>query len=743
MRRFYSLGILVFMVVWPFRLNGQAVKKFYIAMDDHTDYMWSGTVAEYRTAFLQMLDYYLDLADTTSGQASEYQSRFAADGSYWLWTYEQNKTKPEFERLIGRIKDGHISVPMTLLTLSYGGMPAEAVLRSLYYAGRLERLYGLKFKLAMAQENQTLPYGLGALWAGAGAVYSWKGICGCASRIPNAWDRPYDMYWWSGPDGSRLLMKWYSQIRQEPYGIGGYAEARQIPGIISFADTNADFLRRVPYSIVGLFGYGGDDLSSTTDAVIRAAQQAATSSRTVIVSNEIDFFEDFEATYGQVLPTYRAAFGNEWDNLTASLSEVSGSVKRGVEKLRAAEAMASLVNLHDPQFMRARSDVRDQAWIDLGLYFEHDWGGSGSRVSQADRTRWEKDRAAAFRNYVENLYADAAASLGADIKKEGTRTRVFVFNALSWIRTDFADYPYAGSTAVHVMDLTSGAETPCQLVTLKGVSYLRIWAENVPSLGYKVFEIVPGAGTTVGGGPLASVDTLENGLYRLSLAADGAIRSLQDKRMGGREFVRPIGGLNMNELGPGGGTVSIVNAGPVSATLTAVSPAPLAHTTSVTLFRDKDRVDIQNEITQNFSDTAGWTFGINVDSPEVRHEEIGAFIKARLLDQGGAYAPRAARYDWLTLNHFADMSGGGVGVTLSAADNQFFQTGFSTVEVLDTATPKLTILAGGQIDGQPLGLPNQGGDSDFLQRFALRSHGAYSNGEAMRFALEHQNPLVA
>ena len=62
----------------------------------------------------------------------------------------------------------------------------------MYYPGQLERRYDLRFRLAVAMENQTLPYGLGALWAGAGARYSWKGVCDCATgserRRPRARD---------------------------------------------------------------------------------------------------------------------------------------------------------------------------------------------------------------------------------------------------------------------------------------------------------------------------------------------------------------------------------------------------------------------------------------------------------------------------------------------------------------------------------------------------------------------------
>src|SRR5215203_2121063 len=158
--------------------------RIYIANDDHTDYMWTADAATYARVFVEQLDFHLRLIDDTARNAPPFQSRFNADGSFWFWTYERSKTAAEFDRLIARVRSGHISVPYTALVSTYGGQPAEAILRGLYYAGRLERKHGLRFSQAVAMENQTFPLGLTSLWAGAGAQFSWRGVCGCASRLP-------------------------------------------------------------------------------------------------------------------------------------------------------------------------------------------------------------------------------------------------------------------------------------------------------------------------------------------------------------------------------------------------------------------------------------------------------------------------------------------------------------------------------------------------------------------------------
>ena len=56
-------------------------KRIYLAPDDHTDYMWTMDEENYRLAFLEMLDYYLNQIDATAGNPSPYQGRWNCDGS--------------------------------------------------------------------------------------------------------------------------------------------------------------------------------------------------------------------------------------------------------------------------------------------------------------------------------------------------------------------------------------------------------------------------------------------------------------------------------------------------------------------------------------------------------------------------------------------------------------------------------------------------------------------------------------
>lgn len=705
--------------------------------------------------------------------------------------------------MIDAIKQGYISSPLNTIVSCYGGQPVEAVLRGMYYAGRLERRHGLRFPLATATENQTLPLGLASLFAGAGASYTWRGVCGCANKIPNdvLAARPREVYWYTGHDGQRLLMKWYSLARgqvpvesgagtpRKPHtlmvqrrDVGTYIEARNPRMSITYLENDAGFrarhvdpVTREPYRIMGVFGFGGDALARKTgkpggepevpgapgiphiqyfvynDHFHVVAQEQTTPQREVIVSDIVDYFRDFEKTYGATLDTHTVTYGNEWDLYSASMSETSARAKRAIEKLRAAEALATLVALKMPEFLPPRTLSRDEAFRDIGLYWEHNWTADG-QVTNGARAAWQEKIVQNIASYVDALHADAKVRLGGMIAKpKSDAPRFFVFNPLGWTRTDVADHAYRGPAAIQVRDVSTGEWVLHQLVRIKGASFLRILARDVPAVGYKTYEIVRLTAQSAEEPPAATVsgadsEIFENAAVRLVVERDGAIRSFVDKRRGGTELVAMQRGFWLNDLvaGAAGEPLTIVNRGPVSVTLRARSSADLEHTTEITLYRDSDRIDIQNEITANFSDLQHWAFSFDFAAPAVHTEEVGAINLNKLASEGGAYANTHARYDYITVNHFADVADGSGtrGVTISNPDLAFARLGGSTFVKLDTKTPQLNFLAGGQVDGPRLGVKDQNGATYFLQRFALRPHGGYDPVAAMRFALEHQNAFV-
>ncbi len=760
-------AILLFQVVLFTLASTAQVKRLYIANDDHTDYMWTADEAKYDTAFVQMLDYYLDQIDVTKSNPDDYQARFNCDGGYWLTVYEKYRTPQQFKRLVAAIKSGHISSPLTALANTYGAQPTEAVIRGMYAAGKMERKLGIRFRMAVAMENQTLPLGLSSLWAGSGARYSWKGVCACATRITksNFRSRRHQLYNYTGLDGSKVIMKWNNLGINNTY-MGGYAEARGgvkpkdtlegIKTMIRYLDTLCSPGNTYAHLAAGAFGYGWDDLATfVSPFFIEAARSMTTATRKIRVSNEEDFFKDIEKNY-PILPSESVSYGNEWDTYSVSLNETTAKVRRATEQLRNAEALASVIGLKNKTFYKKMADARNGAWEGYGLYWEHDWTADGP-VSQKDRADWQVKIQERISAYSDSLLTNGISELGSQLKK-AANPRFYVFNALSWTRNDVADIPYTGKYPCDIVDLATNKPVTSQLIYKSGKPFIRILAENIPSVGYKVFEIRTGQGRT----GLPDAATLEgyyltNNYYRIKINGAGVLTEIYD-RAANRQLVKAVKGTFVNDLGVTeknpGSPVTIEDTGPVSVTVKAVAQYPVPHTVRVTLFSNQPRIDIEDSIQANFTELQTWSFSFNLDKPTTRHEELGSVLTVKTETNGGHYAAQNARYDWQTFNHFADLSEDNYGVTLSNEDCSFFRLGNSKPDSLDETASQIHALAGGQTDryvvtpaGRKdttrLGIASQNGQTDFKYRFSLTTHSkAFDPVDAMKFSLVHQNPLV-
>ena len=725
-------------------------KTIYLAPDDHTDYFWTADDVQYRAAFIETLDYYLDRIDENIDQPLEFQPKWNCDGSLWLWEYEHHKTKQEFDRLMTRVADGHISSPLNALVSTYGGQPAEAVLRGMYYAGDLERRFDVKFPLAVAMENQTLPVGLGALWNGAGAKYSWRGICGCATKMPYApfQKRDHEIYWWRGLDGSRILMKWYS-LGDSNESIGGYAEARKPDKAIDFVTTNQGFLKRHPYATVGLFGQGWDDLKTLDNSFPGIARRRTTKKQKVIVSNEEDFFRAFERKHGGNLPVVTEAYGNEWDILCASMAEQTARVRRSVERLRTAEAIAAIVNRHDPNFWPQRKTQRDLAHLNLGLYWEHDWTADAYEAMRTKRAQWQKRLADQISDYVDRLLIDAKTKLATLVKHEpatdGQTESYLIFNPLGWKRDAVVAINRDFRRPIKIIDVNTNSVLD-HFRTDEGKVLVRV--KDLPPVGFTTIEI--SAAKVKSPQSFVQGNSIEDSQFKVKTNGSGEISSVIEKRTG-RELV---GANGFNQLVRNGepvvsqSTYLIQSLGALGQRLIIRRATPIKSQTTITL-NGGSGIRIENRILQNFSETLSWNFDLKLQDFKLEHEEVGAVVKADLVSRGGHYADRNARYDWLSAGHFVRLAESKFCVDIANQDCSFFKFGQSTPEKLDTAHPQVQFLIGGQIDGPDLGIRKQNGDETFTQRFSIgttqlsEGPNADDSNSPMAWALEKTNPAIA
>lgn len=733
MRRLTSgaLALLAALVAAPAR--GHDV---YVSIDNHTDYGWNDTVAHYEAAMLSELDFYLAQIDLTAGNRPSEQARFNADCWYYLYLYEQSRSTADFQRLIDAMTSRHVTVPLNPFVTLYGALPTEAAIRAGYYPGQIERRFGVSFAAAQDIENQTNPWGIASIWAASRVRYTWKGICGCATQAPYN-NRIHEVFRWEGPDGQQLLMKWYQLASNDSWG--GYAEARANRSAAGIQATIDHFRPRSPFvPLSGLFGVGWDDVNYRSTELVGLAQSwnaAHAGGDQVIVSDQIDYFEDVESQ-PVTLPVLRGGWGNDWDLWPAALSERTAITRRAVEQLRTAEALSAIVQAHDASYWRPRQVDLELGWLDYHKYYEHTWGAAGS-VPLASVEDNKKGWAANFANAVQNIDAIATGRAAALFQTPSNEDRFAVFNPLAFERTDAADLPVSGSGPYVVHDVESGAEVPSQVISRSGGVFLRVLVSNVPSLGFRVYRYAPGAPQAFPQAATVSGATLESDRYRVTLGGRGQLTSAFDKAAG-----RELAGTVLNDFGSGtAGTPIVESAGPVSVTLAVDVGGTPPRRVRVTLIKDGDRIELQDELLANYRSLGTYRFAVNEASPALHFEEVGAIARPGLTVQGGDFLA-GTRSDFMTLNHFVSFSEPSYTITLSNWDAFAMKVGNSSPTAFDLTRPEVSVL----VTGNPAGsdFTDQGADARFLHRFAVQGAAAgYSGARAMRMSLAHQNPLRA
>ena len=709
--------------------------------------------------YLSEGDYYLGAISDALGNPVDEQARWQPD--HWIRQYhfKANRNSSVYNTWIDRMKSGHITVPINSLVTLYGSIPTEMAFRLSYWPGWEQRRTGIEFLLGMSEETHNIPWGLASIWNHMGVKYTWKGVCNCATDAPftaRETNNVGELFKWAGPDGSTVMFKWYYLDGGSNQSWGGYAEARTNTTVSSLVTALNRFVARPPYvPFAGLFGYGWDDLTFNSTApftlVANFNDQENPSVRTARVSNAIDFFQDIEANPTELakLSTVTGGWGMDWSLWSVSMQKQSAAFRTSMVALRLAEMLTSWVHLDYRTTWKNQQSANEAMWLDAGKYFDHSWVGAGSQntgtscsdVSESvikNKCGWSSD----FVSKVSTFQTNAETAFKGLFSTPGTGNRFVVVNPLAEERSDYADLTGTWSGSYTVTDLATGLQVPNQV--LSGDTILRVYASNVPAAGWKIFTWASGAGQSFS--DAATVTTggsyvLGNALYDVTINTGGEITSLVDDARSDTEMV---GTSNFNVYSAGGtGSLSSENVGPVSATVKVTITGRMVY---VTLFRDTDRVNIENVISASQTGTVrgfSYTFADSGSGLDWRFEELGAVAKPGLTGNGGNFL-YGTRADYMQPNSFVGGTRGAGGYTyyMSNLESQAVKFGSSTASAFSLPTKTIQLVTTGDPAGG--GITNQADETSFTFKYALRGDTAtFSGATAMRFALQAQNPLRA
>ncbi|HXT68865.1 MAG TPA: glycoside hydrolase family 38 C-terminal domain-containing protein [Vicinamibacterales bacterium] len=277
------------------------------------------------------------------------------------------------------------------------------------------------------------------------------------------------------------------------------------------------------------------------------------------------------------------------------------------------------------------SDRLREAWTRVLWHHFHD-DITGTSIPQAYQFSWNDEFVSL--NQFAGVLTSATSSVASMMDTQATGVPLVVYNPMASSRRDVveaqvafpAGAPGPGGRwepviprSVRVTDRATGREVPASVIGFEpGGTRIRFLAD-MPSVGFKVFEVRDGVGSRSvrSTGLAVSTSSLENARYRVNIDANGDIASIFDKEARHELLKSPIR-LEMRDDPspdkpawrilyetvtapvreyPVKPVVRIVERGPVRVALEVTRQAGASTITQrISLSADGDRVDVENEI---------------------------------------------------------------------------------------------------------------------------------------------------
>ncbi|MGH9350748.1 MAG: polysaccharide lyase family protein, partial [Terriglobia bacterium] len=508
-------------------INPEKKWTLFLVPHIHLDIGYSDYQAKVAALQSRVIDEAMDLTAQHPG------FRFSLDAEWPLSQFLKARTPAQQERVVAAIQQQQLFVPAQYANLLTGFPTAETLIRSLYASADFSRLHGTPFNYANITDVPSYSWSYASILAAAGIKYllaasnNYRAPVLLQGRL-----NENSPMWWEGPDGKRVLF-WYSRIYQQMQMLFG------LPPVLSAGrDTLPLFLQmyeRPSYRANATILFGTQVENS--DLFPRQAELAKQWNSVyayphIKYSGFYGALKNIAQQFGNGIPTMRGDGGPYWEDGMAADAFYTAMERQNESRGPSAEKLATLTSLVNPRLAVDKADL-NRMWTNMVLMDEHTWD---SYNSVSEPTSMEAVQQLAVKDsYAIKAHAQAGwlmrnsmASL-ADSISAGPGSLI-VFNPLNWKRSGLVSLDLNKGDAI--VDKSTGQIVPFEVIR-SGNDFRRVRfiAEDVPAVGYKVFQLRP-AGNSPAPAEVGHATVIESPYYRLELdPATGAVRSIYDKQL--------------------------------------------------------------------------------------------------------------------------------------------------------------------------------------------------------------------
>ena len=690
--------------------------KVYIVPITHHDLGYTDTIENVMRSYDGFYDDVLRFCDETDDWPEESKYRYTIEGTWSTQHFIENRQKEVVDKLGKYIKEGRIEVGALFGNEISGLCSHEQLIRLMYPSFRLRRKYGGEILTGSITDVPGLSWGLPTVLAGAGVKYFFAGLPTYfewgRSDIHTFWDessilrhgRP-DAFRWQGPDGQSVLV----------YYQGSYGFFKRVTGPDSYKevmDNLGGMLEAIqkegcPFDVARYIHNGVDNYPPSVKISHIASEwnERWAYPKLVVATNSM-FFEALEKQC-QNIRTFRGELPHT-DYVVGAISTAKETAINRIthDRLHAAEKFATIASLAG-DYRYPAEDIR-RAYDNMLLYDEHTWGKDYPAGERQDWAWNEKSRYAyKAAGLTESILSGSLRRLAEKVALDEQGRHIVVFNSLSFNRTDVVRISrFSMKEPFDLIDTETGQKVCYQIVELYGpqtpVPYaayrhargqfeaheltdLVFVAENVPPVGCKTYRIVTkDKATTYTGSVAAGEHSLENRFYKVTVdARTGAIESIYDKELS-REIVDKSASHKLNQMvarwvqtdkteSSKKAKIRKGQSGPVCASLVVSGQGPGCPqlVREIILYDKIRRIDLNNRLLKDSTPLLEiyFAFPFKMNNPEFRFEGSNSVIKPFRDQFPGSNS------NYYSVQHWADVSDGKMGVTLSPIESHLLEFG--------------------------------------------------------------------
>jgi len=490
--------------------------ELYIAGNSHIDlawlWRWRETVEVAKETFSTIMD-----------NMEEYPGIIYVQSQAQAYKWMEEYYPEVLERIKQKVKEGRWEI--------VGGMwvepdcnltDGESFIRQILYGKRyFKEKFGVEVKLGWNPDSFGYNWNMPQFFkkSGIDAFITQKISWNDTNTFP------YFLFWWQGPDGSRVLTYF------PPTGYVGRLQGERMADGLKQYEKNTG-LKKV-LILYGLGDHGGGPNREMLDRIQDTQKQKIFPQ--IKHSSASGYLGQIKEKTFESIPVWKDELYLEYHRGTYTTQAETKKLNRKSEVLLCdAEKISSLAFLFGEKYHQ--EDLK-KAWEKVLMNQFHDIL-PGSSINPVYRDAKESYLEA--HRLAKGALKEGLKDLARHINTAGgpEESPLLVLNTLAWERDGVVKVPLPRKIPEPVQILDSeDRNIPSQILTSKKGKKLIFIAKKVPSLGYRIYKIKKGKGSNEQGSLKIDKTALENRYFRITLNPEsGNIVSIFDK-LGEREVL--------------------------------------------------------------------------------------------------------------------------------------------------------------------------------------------------------------